>query len=242
MVIINDNKKQLYKLESQAKWVIFIFALLSLFIVFGNNIRYAESEKGIAKEPEKVIAIDESIELIEIKEHIYEKEYERKCEKVEKEKERQRVATEAKRERNNSSKGLNISSKEATKVSSRGSVSSSAISLLERIVEAEAGTESLEGRIAVVNVILNRVSHKGFPNNVKGVIYQRKQFESVSNGMVNRKIPSKKTKEAVQIALQGRQIVSKGVLYFYNPKHTGKGNWIRSRAIEKRIGNHLFCR
>ncbi len=89
--------------------------------------------------------------------------------------------------------------------------------ILERIVEAEAGDQDLEGRILVANVILNRVHSKHFPDTIKGVAFAnragRYQFSPVSNGRYYRVTVSDKTKRAVKQALAGKDI-SKGALYF----------------------------
>lgn len=89
--------------------------------------------------------------------------------------------------------------------------------ILERIVEAEAGDQDLEGRILVANVILNRVHSKHFPDTIKGVVFAnragRYQFSPVSNGRYYRVTVSDKTKRAVKQALAGKEI-SKGALYF----------------------------
>jgi len=53
------------------------------------------------------------------------------------------------------------------------------VDMIERLVWAEAGTESEEGRNAVRGVILNRLSSDRFPNSVEDVINQRGQFEPI---------------------------------------------------------------
>lgn len=89
--------------------------------------------------------------------------------------------------------------------------------ILERIVEAEAGDQDLEGRILVANVILNRVHSRHFPDTIKGVVFAnragRYQFSPVSNGRYYRVNVSDKTKKAVKQALAGKDL-SKGALYF----------------------------
>ena len=89
--------------------------------------------------------------------------------------------------------------------------------ILERIVEAEAGDQDLEGRILVANVILNRVHSKHFPDTIKEVVFAnragRYQFSPVSKGRYYRVTVSDKTKRAVKQALAGKDI-SKGALYF----------------------------
>jgi len=46
----------------------------------------------------------------------------------------------------------------------------------------EAGNQPLAGKIAVVNVVLNRVEHDKFPNNVCDVVYQTKEWRTSWTG------------------------------------------------------------
>ena len=48
--------------------------------------------------------------------------------------------------------------------------------LLARLVEAESGNQSLLGRRMVVDVVLNRLDHDDFPDNLHDVIFQKNQF------------------------------------------------------------------
>lgn len=56
------------------------------------------------------------------------------------------------------------------------------IDLLAAIIECEAGGESYTGKVAVGNVVMNRVKSSVFPNTVLEVIYQNKQFSPVGSG------------------------------------------------------------
>ena len=47
---------------------------------------------------------------------------------------------------------------------------------LSRVVYAESGNQSLDGKIAVANVVLNRVKSPIFPNTIEGVLAQKNQF------------------------------------------------------------------
>ncbi|MFQ8839732.1 MAG: cell wall hydrolase [Clostridium fessum] len=49
-------------------------------------------------------------------------------------------------------------------------------SVLQKIVQAEAGVCDDRGKILVANVIINRVKNKKFPNSVKAVVYEPSQF------------------------------------------------------------------
>ena len=48
--------------------------------------------------------------------------------------------------------------------------------LLACLVTCEAGNQPYEGKLAVANVVLNRVASSRFPNSISGVIYQSGQF------------------------------------------------------------------
>lgn len=56
------------------------------------------------------------------------------------------------------------------------------VDLLAAIIECEAGGESYTGKVAVGNVVMNRVKSSVFPNTVLEVIYQNKQFSPVASG------------------------------------------------------------
>lgn len=53
---------------------------------------------------------------------------------------------------------------------------------LANLIYCEAGGEPYEGQVAVGAVVMNRVLSSRFPNTVKGVIYQKKQFSPVASG------------------------------------------------------------
>lgn len=53
---------------------------------------------------------------------------------------------------------------------------------LAHLVRCEAGNQSLMGKRAVVDVVLNRVDSEDFPDNIHDVIYQTGQFSCVRDG------------------------------------------------------------
>lgn len=119
------------------------------------------------------------------------------------------------------------------------SYSSSDVQLLAKVVNGEARGESYEGQVAVASVILNRVKSSSFPNSVSGVIYQNGAFDAVADGQYNLD-PSSSCVNAVKDAMNGWDPTG-GAIYYYNPK-TATNQWIRSRPIVARIGNHVFCK
>lgn len=110
--------------------------------------------------------------------------------------------------------------------------------LLARLVHAEAEGEPFEGKVAVADVVLNRVENEQFPDTIKEVIYQRNAFEPVQNGSINEP-PNKDAIEAVDQALVDQE-KNQELLYFYNP-NTATSDWIFSREVVKKIGNHAFA-
>lgn len=102
-------------------------------------------------------------------------------------------------------------------------VSEEEVTMLERIVEAEAEGEDMVGKILIANVIFNRMVDEEFPDSVEEVIFQKShgdyQFSPVDNGRYWSVDISDETVEAVQRALDGEDY-SKGALYFIARKRT----------------------
>lgn len=118
--------------------------------------------------------------------------------------------------------------------------------ILERIVEAEAGGESVKGRLLVANVVLNRVKNKNFPSTVAGVVFahsgSRYQFSPISDGRYYTVKVSRDTKRAVEMALNGVD-PSQGALYFMERAYADSRNasWF-DRALTRlyKYGCHEF--
>ena len=89
--------------------------------------------------------------------------------------------------------------------------------MLLRIVEAEAGSEDIKGRVLVANVIMNRMKSDDFPNTVTEVVWDNSdgvpQFSPTYDGRINEVTVSDETKEAVKQALKGTDY-SEGALFF----------------------------
>nr|WP_303009885.1 cell wall hydrolase [uncultured Blautia sp.] len=88
---------------------------------------------------------------------------------------------------------------------------------LLRIVEAEAGSEDIKGRVLVANVIMNRVKNDDFPGTVTEVVWDNSdgvpQFSPTYDGRINEVTVSDETREAVKQALKGTDY-SEGALFF----------------------------
>ena len=121
---------------------------------------------------------------------------------------------------------------------SNGGYSSADITLLAKLIAAEARGESYTGQVAVGAVVLNRVRHPSFPDTVAGVIYQKGAFSAVndSNWSVS---PNATSRKAAQDAINGWD-PSGGAIYYYNPAKTSNA-YMLSRPVIVTIGNHRFC-
>lgn len=111
--------------------------------------------------------------------------------------------------------------------------------LLAQIINAEAGTQSYEGKLAVGTVVMNRVESDNFPNTIRKVIYQKGQFSPVRNGSINKK-PSKESIRAAKEVMSGNRSFDKNVLFFYNPD-ISTSKWIFTRKVIAKIGDHAFA-
>lgn len=112
---------------------------------------------------------------------------------------------------------------------------------LAKIINAESGGEIQAGKVAVGDVILNRVKSPLFPNTIYGVIFDTTysvQFEPIINGSIyeNASIYSI---AAAKTSLTNSSTVGK-CLYFLNPT-SAQSSWIqKNRVYYKTIGNHDF--
>ena len=125
-----------------------------------------------------------------------------------------------------------------TTQSGTSSAQSENVSLLARVISAEARGEPYSGQVAVGAVILNRVEHPSFPNTIAGVVYQPGAFTCMVDGQFNEPV-AESAVQAAREALAGSD-PSGGAIYYFNPD-TATSAWIWSRPLIKTIGKHRFC-
>lgn len=119
---------------------------------------------------------------------------------------------------------------------------------LTKLVYAEAGCESLKGKIAVAAVALNRyASDVKFFNrtSIISVITQKGQFADISKVTQEDLENCPECKEAVELALRGedptREYFPEGALYFFNPDLVEGDEKAEREGIDVyTIGNHSF--
>ena len=115
-------------------------------------------------------------------------------------------------------------------------------SVLQKIVQAEAGVCDDRGKILVANVIINRVKNKKFPNSVKAVVYEPSQFSPVLDGTINSCKVTQQTIDCVNRALEGEDY-SGGALYFMNRGISASSNvrWFDGKlTYVMQHGGHEF--
>ena len=97
------------------------------------------------------------------------------------------------------------------------------------VVQAEVGNCSEAYKIAVANVIINRVKSPRFTyaKNIKSVLTAGGQFDSISNYYSKRNPPNQSTINCCKRALNGEDN-SNGAVYYYSPKICGTIAWFES--------------
>jgi N-acetylmuramoyl-L-alanine amidase len=113
---------------------------------------------------------------------------------------------------------------------------------LSRIIHAEAEAEPYAGKVAVGNVVINRVNSGTFANTIKGVIFEYSQglpqFSPVADGTIYN-TPSAASVQAAKDALAGQRPVGSAQFFFNPDKATAR--WIvENKTYVTRIGDHVF--
>lgn len=111
---------------------------------------------------------------------------------------------------------------------------------MSRIIDSESQGQPLYGQLAVGSVVMNRVASKDFPDTVKGVIFQPKQFTPVSNRTIYN-TPHKHSITVAKMVLNG-YMAEKNALYFLNPDKSTSFWIVKNRKLVASIGDHDFYR
>ena len=121
----------------------------------------------------------------------------------------------------------------AAQAAQTAAISAEELKLLANIIYCEAGSESYVGKVAVGNVIMNRVKRASQPNTITEVIYAKGQFSPVRNGSLQRALSSDKADaacyQAAIEALSGAQPVGDKLFFRRNNGRSGQV-----------IGHHVF--
>lgn len=106
------------------------------------------------------------------------------------------------------------------------------IELVALCTIAEAEGESEEGKRLVIDSILNRIESERFPDSVHGVLYQKNQYESMTNGRSKR---CTVTDEVIQLVKEELTDRTNDKVLFFRTKHYHKFG-----TPLFQVGNHYF--
>ena len=125
------------------------------------------------------------------------------------------------------------------------SVSNEELLILSTIIDWEAGWESYEGKLAVANVVLNRVKSGAYGNSITAVVYAPYQFSGVTDGAGNvsstfaaRLAAGPRTQECTQAALDALSGVN-NIGSYTSFRGLSIANY-SSYSSYMIIGNHCF--
>ena len=144
-----------------------------------------------------------------------------------------RIEAEAQAKAAEEAARLAAEAQQAALAAQTAAISTEELKLLAHIIYCEAGSESYVGKVAVGNVIMNRVKSASQPNTITEVVYAKGQFSPVRNGSLQRALSSDKADaacyQAAIEALAGAQPVG-GKLFFR--RNNGRSGQV--------IGHHVF--
>lgn len=119
------------------------------------------------------------------------------------------------------------------------------LSLLAHVIQAEAGGEPQQTKLAVGDVVMNRVHSNLYPHTVHSVIFQivdgRYAFTTVQNGWIY-KTPSQASWDAAREVLYKHVNLVPQSLVFYANSKTPSHSWVRTQPILRKLGDMYFAR
>ena len=112
---------------------------------------------------------------------------------------------------------------------------------LSHIIEAEAFMDPFQGRVAIGNVVMNRVASDRYPNTVKDVVSDRRSGLQFAGTLEDafQKEPSEDSLAAAAIALEGYNIVE-DCMFFVSPDYCDISWFEENTDYYDSIGSHRF--
>lgn len=111
--------------------------------------------------------------------------------------------------------------------------------ILYRIARAEAGADDKQAIKNVVYVILNRVNSKDFPDTIKEVVFQKRQFSPTADGRYYTVEVTKLVREAVDEAYRDYEDSNKAMGALYFKSMTCDADWSSKNKLFS-DGKHNF--
>jgi spore germination cell wall hydrolase CwlJ-like protein len=138
------------------------------------------------------------------------------------------------------------------KVARSGGLNASAHFCLAKAIYFEARSESTAGKLAVANVVMNRVKSKNYPNSVCRVVYENRsktklsgcQFSFTCDGRDDKPKKGRQWTQSKKLAsnvLKGRKntrVVNASVLHYHADYVRPKWSYMMRRLTK--IGRHIF--
>ena len=110
---------------------------------------------------------------------------------------------------------------------------------LSRVIFAESGNQSLEGKMAVGNVVLNRKTSPIFPDSIHGVLAQKNQFSTYKGGALAKRTPNEGSVIAAKLVLDGGVVEEVENALWFDAKCSN--SWAaRHKTCLAVIGGHKF--
>ena len=107
---------------------------------------------------------------------------------------------------------------------------------LSRIIYSESGNQPLRGKIAVGNVVMNRLADPNFPDTIYEVLFQKNQFSPAMSGSIYRD-PNEASVRAAKMVMDGAEALE-DVLFFNRKGMNTRA--ARNRPFVATIGGHSF--
>lgn len=104
----------------------------------------------------------------------------------------------------------------------------------------EAGVESYDGKLAVAEVILNRVEDRRYPNDICSVVFEPKQFSFTHDGKPDVLPSGVNATGSVVVAKEALQGKSLGITSTHYIADYASASWQEAFDYDGRIGVHLF--
>lgn len=136
---------------------------------------------------------------------------------------------------------------EAVKYGNGFAYSKADLKLLACLIHAEAGGQTYEGKLAVANVVLNRVKSGRFPSSIRAVIYSPGQFSVASSGSLAKQLANYNqysdrqqllSIKAAKAALEGANNIGSR-LYFHSLRAAIRKGYDK-KSTSVRVDDQLF--
>ncbi|HIS44714.1 MAG TPA: cell wall hydrolase [Candidatus Scatomorpha merdigallinarum] len=113
--------------------------------------------------------------------------------------------------------------------------------LLAQVIHTEAGSSWLpdEWRLAVGEVVLNRVASPEFPNTLEEVVFQPGQYSAADRGWFEALIPFRSCLEAALRLLNGERVLNDVSVVFQSGGKQGSG--VALELTDRVYGSTYFC-